>query len=158
MFFFLWDTATTDIHTNLPTLSLHDARPILLHRGAPLRYRRDGEILMRGMSLGTLRAATGPAKAIAGAVLLTLAGCAPGQAVAGAAPHGETAMEKKLFAAGVQRFTFSDWAGPAMPVWTYRAPGTPADAPILRSEEHTSELQSLMRISYAVFCLKKKKK
>src|SRR3546814_12305742 len=28
---------------------------------------------------------------------------------------------------------------------------------LLRSEEHTSELQSLMRISYAVFCLKKKK-
>src|SRR3546814_17675952 len=38
-----------------------------------------------------------------------------------------------------------------------------ADAPrlcalVMRSEEHTSELQSLMRISYAVFCLKKKKK
>src|SRR3546814_3576000 len=30
--------------------------------------------------------------------------------------------------------------------------------PECRSEEHTSELQSLMRISYAVFCLKKKKK
>src|SRR3546814_2868815 len=29
---------------------------------------------------------------------------------------------------------------------------------VFRSEEHTSELQSLMRISYAVFCLKKKKK
>src|SRR3546814_4613954 len=29
---------------------------------------------------------------------------------------------------------------------------------IVRSEEHTSELQSLMRISYAVFCLKKKRK
>src|SRR3546814_6485306 len=29
--------------------------------------------------------------------------------------------------------------------------------PLQRSEEHTSELQSLMRISYAVFCLKKKK-
>src|SRR3546814_6597237 len=29
---------------------------------------------------------------------------------------------------------------------------------IMRSEEHTSELQSLMRISYAVFCLKKKNK
>src|SRR3546814_8601548 len=28
--------------------------------------------------------------------------------------------------------------------------------PLLRSEEHTSELQSLMRISYAVFCLQKK--
>src|SRR3546814_8955116 len=33
--------------------------------------------------------------------------------------------------------------------------GTPT--PAVRSEEHTSELQSLMRISYAVFCLKKKK-
>src|SRR3546814_9157654 len=31
------------------------------------------------------------------------------------------------------------------------------DADYNRSEEHTSELQSLMRISYAVFCLKKKK-
>src|SRR3546814_4459940 len=30
-------------------------------------------------------------------------------------------------------------------------------SPSTRSEEHTSELQSLMRISYAVFCLKKKK-
>src|SRR3546814_8982650 len=32
-----------------------------------------------------------------------------------------------------------------------------SDGVIYRSEEHTSELQSLMRISYAVFCLKKKK-
>src|SRR3546814_6023614 len=32
----------------------------------------------------------------------------------------------------------------------------PPGLPHLRSEEHTSELQSLMRISYAVFCLKKK--
>src|SRR3546814_4644006 len=31
-----------------------------------------------------------------------------------------------------------------------------ADRAVTRSEEHTSELQSLMRISYAVFCLKKK--
>src|SRR3546814_3943424 len=40
-------------------------------------------------------------------------------------------------------------------------PGTGLDEGIAqegRSEEHTSELQSLMRISYAVFCLKKKKK
>src|SRR3546814_5592553 len=35
--------------------------------------------------------------------------------------------------------------------------GLPAWTGELRSEEHTSELQSLMRISYAVFCLKKKK-
>src|SRR3546814_9091874 len=38
-------------------------------------------------------------------------------------------------------------------------PGRRGDRPQQgRSEEHTSELQSLMRISYAVFCLKKKKK
>src|SRR3546814_7312539 len=38
-----------------------------------------------------------------------------------------------------------------------RAPWSCRHAPSLpRSEEHTSELQSLMRISYAVFCLKKK--
>src|SRR3546814_9794730 len=37
-------------------------------------------------------------------------------------------------------------------------PDTGIDSgPIDRSEEHTSELQSLMRISYAVFCLKKKR-
>src|SRR3546814_1358763 len=34
----------------------------------------------------------------------------------------------------------------------------PRQHDLARSEEHTSELQSLMRISYAVFCLKKKKK
>src|SRR3546814_1907539 len=34
----------------------------------------------------------------------------------------------------------------------------PGDGDPVRSEEHTSELQSLMRISYAVFCLKKKNK
>src|SRR3546814_4162786 len=36
------------------------------------------------------------------------------------------------------------------------APSAPIRKTALRSEEHTSELQSLMRISYAVFCLKKK--
>src|SRR3546814_1834773 len=36
--------------------------------------------------------------------------------------------------------------------------GLGAEGWLLRSEEHTSELQSLMRSSYAVFCLKKKKK
>src|SRR3546814_4951777 len=43
--------------------------------------------------------------------------------------------------------------GSAKPVFARRPSG--AEEP--RSEEHTSELQSLMRISYAVFCLKKKK-
>src|SRR3546814_10836929 len=39
----------------------------------------------------------------------------------------------------------------------YRRAEKPKDAASGRSEEHTSELQSLVRISYAVFCLKKKK-
>src|SRR3546814_3149016 len=45
------------------------------------------------------------------------------------------------------------------PVVAYGAllPQSALDIPEHRSEEHTSELQSLMRISYAVFCLKKKK-
>src|SRR3546814_2057275 len=47
---------------------------------------------------------------------------------------------------------------PAGPRGTRRGPAEPGAAARRRSEEHTSELQSLMRISYAVFCLKKKKK
>src|SRR3546814_6651313 len=44
-------------------------------------------------------------------------------------------------------------------ITTARSDAThPAHNQLPRSEEHTSELQSLMRISYAVFCLKKKKK
>src|SRR3546814_3266010 len=38
-----------------------------------------------------------------------------------------------------------------------RSPAIPRPVPTPRSEEHTSELQSLMRTSYADFCLKKKK-
>src|SRR3546814_3739507 len=40
--------------------------------------------------------------------------------------------------------------------WELRGRGAGGPVFNLRSEEHTSELQSLMRISYAVFCLKKK--
>src|SRR3546814_4984552 len=46
---------------------------------------------------------------------------------------------------------FSDYAHKLRTVWM-------PEGAHARSEEHTSELQSLMRISYAVFCLKKKKK
>src|SRR3546814_7717732 len=42
------------------------------------------------------------------------------------------------------------------PCWPAAAPRAGRVGAICRSEEHTSELQSLMRISYAVFCLKKK--
>src|SRR3546814_3683161 len=58
------------------------------------------------------------------------------------------------------RLRFSRSTGPLRP---QPDPNTIQYSPIYamnngRSEEHTSELQSLMRISYAVFCLKKKKK
>src|SRR3546814_8136257 len=48
---------------------------------------------------------------------------------------------------------------PRKPVLAVRLPGgglSTRTGIVMRSEEHTSELQSLMRISYAVFCLKKK--
>src|SRR3546814_2419596 len=45
-----------------------------------------------------------------------------------------------------------------IPVQRIRFGAYEVSAVLSRSEEHTSELQSLMRISYAVFCLKKKKK
>src|SRR3546814_2090139 len=57
--------------------------------------------------------------------------------------------------------TESDWTFPDGRFLSYvMGPMEPGGAAIFivlnRSEEHTSELQSLMRISYAVFCLKKK--
>src|SRR3546814_9175813 len=51
--------------------------------------------------------------------------------------------------------------GPALPHHRTRSahpPGTVTSRAAARSDEHTSELQSLMGISYAVFCLKKKTK
>src|SRR3546814_10231611 len=51
------------------------------------------------------------------------------------------------------------WIVSRIPVTTIASSSScAAGAAASRSEEHTSELQSLMRISYAVFCLKKKKK
>src|SRR3546814_8809300 len=49
--------------------------------------------------------------------------------------------------------------GRSSPPWSSiaRSAPPPRRSAFPRSEEHTSELQSLMRISYAVFCLKKKK-
>src|SRR3546814_3776272 len=55
------------------------------------------------------------------------------------------------------------WATPSAPnrclrpMNRWRRSGLRNDLLIVRSEEHTSELQSLMRISYACFCLKKTK-
>src|SRR3546814_4201776 len=75
---------------------------------------------------------------------------------AGAAYNGHLAVVEDLAAHGILCGRFgANWAacnGFLAIVQAVRAYG------VHRSEEHTSELQSLMRISYAVFCLKKKKK
>src|SRR3546814_7847332 len=73
--------------------------------------------------------------------------------------------EKAALSAGLLRWTFpylmfislTSMAGGVLNAYGKFA--IPAFTPVIlnvRSEEHTSELQSLMRISYAVFCLKKK--
>src|SRR3546814_3459540 len=63
------------------------------------------------------------------------------------------------------RFAFRDWGfgigdsesrNLALSNPEFRIPNPGFTAPALRSEEHTSELQSLMRTSYAVFCLTQK--
>src|SRR3546814_1548360 len=63
---------------------------------------------------------------------------------------GRLALQSLLFAVGDGTFM----TGSA--VFFTQVVGLSAAQVGLRSEEHTSELQSLMRISYAVFCLKKK--
>src|SRR3546814_5495623 len=66
---------------------------------------------------------------------------------------------RRLRAAAMVVGTGRDDNGPDRGEHHVRQPlfACPSVSRTLRSEEHTSELQSLMRISYAVFCLKKKK-
>src|SRR3546814_2187586 len=92
----------------------------------------------------------------------------PGTADGGADPTDRIATLARFveigFAADSENRVDGAIAAPVEPpssqvVWNTRDIGaeTPARQRSVRSEEHTSELQSLMRISYAVFCLKKKK-
>src|SRR3546814_7159433 len=73
-------------------------------------------------------------------------------------PHG-TDPDRCIFDQMILRPAPKDGPRPA-PAEPFRIGGDDSwtIVPGLRSEEHTSELQSLMRNSYAVFCLKKKKK
>src|SRR3546814_7260060 len=64
--------------------------------------------------------------------------------------EGEAVIVRRIFR------EFADGKSPRAIARDLNAEGMPG--PRGRSEEHTSELQSLMRISYAVFCLKKKNK
>src|SRR3546814_831075 len=66
-----------------------------------------------------------------------------------------TGLDRKVIAAPIGILARNGSASRATP--NLCTPGIRKKMPTNRSEEHTSELQSLMRISYAVFCLKKKK-
>src|SRR3546814_2988349 len=70
-----------------------------------------------------------------------------------------TSMAVVMISSGLPNELISDTSGSSS---LGTSPAVTADSIMRRSasrsEEHTSELQSLMRISYAVFCLKKKKK
>src|SRR3546814_2106354 len=73
-----------------------------------------------------------------------------------------TTTERILFYTGVNHKIGETHEGSATMDWMEQEQErgitiTSAATTAFRSEEHTSELQSLMRISYAVFCLKKKK-
>src|SRR3546814_4940430 len=78
------------------------------------------------------------------------------------------AVARAIGTAAILRSAFEGWAhrnassgalriGHHTPIATSTSRSSRARRRGRRSEEHTSELQSLMRISYAVFCLKKKK-
>src|SRR3546814_5999141 len=100
----------------------------------------------------------------------------PGDEVVIPAPYWVSYPDVVLFAGGVPKFVAAGAEqgyklapealeaaiGPKTKWVILNSPSNPTGAGYtaaeLRSEEHTSELQSLMRISYAVFCLKKKKK
>src|SRR3546814_2537764 len=68
------------------------------------------------------------------------------------APHGYDLYYLNVMAGPQRRWVFRN--DPEHEWIVHQAPAAEPDE--RRSEEHTSELQSLMRISYAVFCLKKK--
>src|SRR3546814_8075008 len=60
--------------------------------------------------------------------------------------------------ATIEKLTSTTCSAPCRPKAAAAASAISGSCVARRSEEHTSELQSLMRISYAVFCLKKKTK
>src|SRR3546814_7306995 len=70
----------------------------------------------------------------------------------------ETPIDENFAFRGIVNYRWQSKSGSPKSLELTNGVGDPAKPSAGRSEEHTSELQSLMRISYAVFCLKKKTK
>src|SRR3546814_8669513 len=94
-------------------------------------------------------------KTIATAILLSLGVAAGAQAADSSQPLTRAQVQAELAQAKANgQYSFGELDYPA----TVAPASNVSRAQVQdRSEEHTSELQSLMRISYAVFCLKKKR-
>src|SRR3546814_15294174 len=123
LFFFFNDTATTEIHTDVHTLSLHDALPIGpsgLQDGGGADRKGKGDRIAESVGEEDLRNRIDDVARRQREDVATVAQMGIG--------HVVLQVDDALRPPGASR----------------------------RSEAHTSELQSLMRISYAVFCLKKK--
>src|SRR3546814_2634968 len=133
MFFFFNDTASTEIYTYLHTLSLHDALPICF---AP------------------------NIEALAGLRFLQALGGSAGMVVTRAMVRDRFEPQEmaKILSATVAVMGIAPIIAPTLGGLIFRSFGWQAIFYVLagsgvRSEEHTSELQPLMRNSYAVFCL-----
>src|SRR3546814_4140028 len=128
VFVFFSATATTDIYTYLHTLSLHDALPICDQAG-DRAVHFDQRVVGDGRAVHDRLAA---AEELGERQFLDLG------ELAESGHHADRTVLRRA------EILVKDHV---------RA----LEQRKVRSEEHTSELQSLMRISYAVFCLKKKK-
>src|SRR3546814_5960861 len=127
---YFYEHANNEINTLSDTISLHDALPISSSArfSAGKGSQQEGNSAERGLFFGGDAVEFGAARPRRGALELA-AGGHDVAAARGADGGGDPGLENQI----------AERAHP------------------LRSEEHTSELQSLMRISYAVFCLKNTK-
>src|SRR3546814_10485537 len=140
--FFFKDTATTEIYTYCHTLSLHDALPICQRPVGDREWRthRNRERSPVAASPGT------------GHLSIVIRGDDPSVGLRRFREAPSTHRDRKKGKIHVQIHV--DRIGHRA---HRRTAVEPARTGAGRSEEHTSELQSLMRTSYAVFCLKQKK-
>src|SRR3546814_7886835 len=134
-------TATTELDPYCPLLSLHDCHPFWCGVLATL---------MRGCVGTGGSSAAGPA---CGAVPSSALGVPPGDAAPLSKP---TQSQGRLKALKIPSATPDTDCMPCSSTSTRTSLLRSPHNIIRRSEEHTSELQSLMRISYAVICLNKK--